>query len=197
MFCRFFEKTLQNILVVGPIYDKTEKLHKINNLIQKYDLIILNGSSCYPDNENLIERLKYIDSLLATNKVNYIVSDLDYQISLKNKLVNKWIFDKPNAINIKFSRGTQITIMAGGVLPNMSHKDLKVNLEISFVSSLGEVPWHQKYNGKLGYIISNNPLKAASPEFFNYSARIGTTLQTGRVYAQQVNENGLQKTFLL
>ena len=197
MHCKFFEKNIKNVLVIGPIYNKIEKLNKIFNFIEKYDLIIINGNICFPNDENVQARIGIVDQLMTTNKVVYNAGNFDYQCMLENIFVKKWLADKPNVVGVKFLRGTRLIVVSGGLLPNMALEDLQANLKISFVSELGEVPWHLKYNGKLGYVISNNPLKNSSPEFFNYSARIGTKMENSRVYGQEMNENGLQKTFLV
>jgi hypothetical protein len=197
MHCKFFEKNVQNVLVIGPIYDKIDKLNKIFDFIKKYDLIVINGNICFPNDEKIQDRIAIVEQLLQTNKVIYNVGNFDYQCMLTNNIVKKWIDDKPNVVGVKFVRGTRLIIVSGGLVPNMTWEDLQGNLKISFVSEVDDMPWHLKYNGKLGYVISNNPLKNGPPEFFNYSARIGTKSENPRVYGQEVNENGLQKTFLI
>ena len=187
------------VLVIGPIYDNFEILLKIEKLVNQYDRVIFNGSLTYPlDNFKTCQRLEHMSDLLKLEKVIYNISDIDYKLSMTNNMVADWLKHKPNAVNIKFNRGTSVLIISGGISPEMKqYKDLESNLELSFVKEINNKSWHYSYNGRFGYVVSNNLLSEEEPKFFNYSAQIGIKHDKGKVYAQEINENGLGNTFLL
>ena len=71
MTAHILSKNMNKVLVVGPVYDKIEKLHNAINMIPHYDYVIFNGGLCYP-NSNLLEvkdRLSRMDKLIKTKKV--------------------------------------------------------------------------------------------------------------------------------
>ena len=189
---------LNKILVVSPIYNKIEKIDRVINLLNKYDLTILNGNICYPYDETVQDRIKIVDSLIKEKRVIYVAGDLDYKTMLSHDDVRDWLIAKPNIVKVTFKRGTNILITCGGILPYMNNENIQNNLEVSFVNYLNGQPWQLKYGGKLDYVISNNPVSTKDPEFFNYSARIGSEYGDNvKIYGQVVNGNGLQETILL
>src|SRR5690606_2356219 len=97
----------------------------------------------------------------------------------------EWIFSKPNIIDIKYP-STNYLICSGGIIN-------KIDIKCSFISYIDGISWHEKYGGAFGYVISNNPL-GNEPEFYNFSCRLGSD---NAVYAQEVSETGLLKTFKL
>jgi hypothetical protein len=190
---------LNNALVVGPIYDNLHVLEKTSELVKKYDYVIFNGCLTYPiDNFKVYQRMRLMTDLIRSPKVIYNVSGLDYKLSMKDDQIAAWLKDKPNAVNIKFNRGTFVLVVGGGITPQMKkYHDLNDNLELSFVDKINNKPWHQYYDGRFGYVISNNSVSVNEPKFFNYSAQIGIEYNQNKVYAQEIKENGLQNTFLL
>ena len=54
------------ILVVGPIYDKMEKLSIVENLMPEYQFVIFNGGLCFPadDLTQLKIRINKMQNLL-------------------------------------------------------------------------------------------------------------------------------------
>lgn len=202
--------TLQNsnhkILVVGPLYDQIKKLEVIENIADKYDIIIFNGNLCYPNN-NLLEiedRIEKIDKYLKTGKFIYNLGNYDLlllkQLEIENKQekIENWLKNKPNVVIINFESQSSLIVTCGGILPKMTKADLYNNLETSFISKVNDKIWHYLYGGSYGYIISNNPLTDNYPSFYNYSAQIGNKYSENvKVYAQEVDQYGLKKTILL
>lgn len=89
-------------------------------------------------------------------------------------------------------------VTGGGILPSMNRDVLIDNLETSFVSNIDQVPWHKKYTGLIGYVISNNPLTSQKPKFYPFSAQIGNVYsEKVQVYAQEAEVYGLKRTILL
>lgn len=197
----------EKILVVGSIYDKLDKLSKVNDMISNYHITIFNGNLLYPfdDMDKIKDRIKRMDDLLETGKVIYNLGN--YDLKLLNILfegreyleIQKWIITKPNVIAVDFANTSSILIMSGGVTPSINtRKSLIDNLEVSFVSCINEKPWQIYYGGGLGYIISNNPSTTCEPKFFGYSAQIGTKYsEQSEVYAQEIDQNGLKNTIKL
>lgn len=187
------------ILVIGAIYNQINKLKQIFDYLDQYQLVILIGNICYPFDNEVDNRIKLINKLFSYNNFIYVAGDLDYQSSLKNEEIESWLLSKPNIVSIEFYNSTKISAVCGGLLPNYKLQDLYSNLEIVFVSRVGDTPWHLQYGGKMGYVISNNPLaEDKDPDFFNYSARIGNKFKiNNKIYAQEVDEYGLKKTLLI
>lgn len=194
--------TLQNhfdtILIVGPIYDKIDKLDKIKEISKNYDLTILNGNICYPF-EDAEKRIEYLETYLSSNVI-YNVGNFDLQLlqQTNSKETQNWINTKPNVIKIEFKNKLCLIVTSGGISPKMKMADLDDSIETSFISQINEKPWHLTYGGGYGYVISNNPLTSSPPEFYNYSAQIGNFYSdTFKVYAQEADQYGLKDTILI
>jgi hypothetical protein len=189
----------QKVLVVGPIYDKIEKLQKIKEIEHNYQYIIFNGNLLYPyvNTNELEERIKLFDN----KKWLFNVGQFDLLALLNRELssnVSKWINSKPNVIIIEFINKTNLIILGGGVIPKMNKRDLLDSLEVSFVSNFNNEIWHKSYGGGYGYIISNNPLTDKEPAFYNYSMQLGNVFSPdNKVYAQEADQYGLKETILL
>ena len=206
MVVKNIHKSANKILVVGPIYDQIDKLNKIEEMLPNYDRIIINGSLCYPFNnlEQVQQRVSRISQLLRSYKIVYNISRHDllcaqhlYNNSKYPKLLN-WILNKPNITTITFQNQTNLIVTGGGITSTMNRDMLYDNLETSFVSNIGQEPWHKKYVGMLGYVISNNPLTNQKPKFYPYSAQIGNIYSENvKVYAQEAEPFGLKRTILL
>jgi hypothetical protein len=193
------KKCNQKVLIVGPLYDKFEKILKIKQIQDNYQFIIFNGNISYPfiSNEDLESKIDILDQ-----NSNWIfnVGKHDLKILLNTQLSNKiktWISNKPNVIIIEFINKTNLIVLDGGILPSFSKTDLLDNLEVTFVSHFNNESWHKSYGGSYGYVISNNPLNNGNPEFYNYSMQLGNTYDSGKIYAQEADEYGLKETILL
>jgi hypothetical protein len=195
----------EKLLIVGPVYDKVDKIEKAAMLASKYQFVIFNGNMCYPyDDIALIKsRIKLIEGYL---KQNIFYNLGGYDIKLLNILrenneyddVQHWILSKPNVIIADYER-SRFIITGGGIPARMTQViELSNNIETSFVSYIDSSPWHKYYSGKLGYVVSNNPLTKIAPEFYNFSAQIGNVYsEDNEVYAQEIDEYGLKETILL
>jgi hypothetical protein len=201
------KKNMNKVLVVGPIYDKLDKLNNVINLIDNYDQVIFNGGLCYPDINPLEikNRLSKMDKLIKSKKVIYNIDAHDLRCAHKYNSLNidseivDWVWSKPNVIIIMFVKQQTTTIVTGGgINPSMNYHTLSDNLETSFISKINGVSWHQLYGGMSGYIISNNPLTFQEPQFHKFSAQIGNAYgHETQVYAQELDGLGLKKTILL
>lgn len=204
MVAQIIRNVSEKILIVGPVYDNVDKLLKVETLIPNYQYVIFNGNLYYPfcNLSDLQDRLDIMTRLIKTGKVIYNLGDNDYLLidGLMTEYpdsIGDWYLQRPNVVMIEFTNSTQIIVTSGGVIPKMNKEKLMDNLETSFVSKIKDKPWHELYKGAYGYIISNNPLSAESPEFYNHSMRIGTTKESGTVFAQEASQFGLKETILL
>ena len=195
-------KIKEKILVVGSVFDKTDKIDKIKEIIANYYVIIFNGNLLYPfdDMDKLILRIKLINELIETKKVIYNLGSYDLKLfsmlnyNNKHTDIQKWILSKPNVIAIDFNNSSSVIILNGGLTPKINSRlMMKDNLELSFISYIDNKPWQNYYGGQLGYIISNNPSNTDNPHFFPYAAQIGTKYsKDSNIYAQEVDQSGLK-----
>jgi hypothetical protein len=189
------------ILVVGPLYSNIEKLSVLTDMMPEYDWIIFNGGLCYPsgDLSQVRDRIARMNKLVEeTGKVIYVTGRSDYilysNLEEKDKDIAQWIRTRCNILIADFP-GRTVLVMDGGLPRGIKGRAaLQDNLEISFVSGIDGKPWHEWYDGRLGYIISNNPMTSKFPQYYNCSMQLG---HSSSLYAQEVGELGLQRTILL
>lgn len=207
MVAKIINKDINQILVVGPIYDKINKYLNIEKLIHNYDYVIINGGLNHPSFKliDIKNKIEIIDKLINTGKVIYNLDCNDlllaYNLYYSKEYddVLNWIWRQPNIVLVYWKRNQTATIItAGGVSPKMNREYLLDDLETSFISKINGKNWHEIYGGMYGYIISNNPLTSKAPEFYKFSAQIGNKLDDNtEVYCQEVNGLGLKSTILL
>lgn len=163
-----------NVVIVAPIYNKIDKLVKIENIISKNTILILNGDVCYPyENIQEIEnRIKTLNAFIEKYSAYYLIGNKDLLCLSDNKynnFIKKWIDKQKLTLTIKFNNNTITTILHGGITESMkSFEDLN-NLEVCFVNKIDNRLWHESYNGRFGDIISSNPNSKDGIKFFNHS----------------------------
>lgn len=122
----------------------------------------------------------------------------------------KWLKHLPLSLSFEFCNGSRVTVVHGGVRPCHTWEDLVRNIEVCYARLLdkkgklikmkkkivdgkkifypakpnGKV-WHEKYDGRFGYIISgHNSQKDGIPKFYDYSCNIDTACyHTGKLTA--------------
>lgn len=196
----------KKILVVGPLYDKIEKLSSKQSLFDEHELIIFNGNLTFP-NGNLQEvenRIKIMEEKLQPDKFIYNLADQDLILMLdlhenrKSSFILDWLKTKSNVVIINFINQSNLIITGGGLSPNMLRSDLYNNLEITFVSVINASSWHELYGGAYGYVISNNPLTKEFPKFYNFSLQLGNKYdQNNEAYAVSIGKNGIDRIFAI
>ncbi len=195
-------KNYQKILVVGPIYDRLDKLLKVEQMMPDYDYTIVNGNLYYKfcDLDLFQKRLDVMDRMIQTKKAFFNLGDQEIMLlegvlmDCPNQIVDR-LYNKPNVIFLDFDNQSNYLITSGGITPKMTKDKLADNLEVSFVSNIGGTSWHELYNGNMGYVISNNPLTYEAPKFHRYSAQIGNYYGIEhQVYAQEIDKFGLKET---
>jgi hypothetical protein len=194
-------KSFKKILIIGPIYDKIDKLSVISDMASNYDCIIFNGGICFPGEEEQVKkRIDKMKQFIDTYKSIYIAGRTDYLFA--NKTKNKEIYDWINSCsNIGiFEFPTRFVLVMDGGIPNNIYvrSQLYDNLEVSFVSKIDNKPWHEIYDGSVGYVISNNPLTSGPPQYYNHSMRLGNFYNSNApIYAQEADEIGLKRIILI
>jgi hypothetical protein len=194
-------KSLQKLLVVGPVYNKLNKIDEIEKLIPEHDWTIFNDSITFTNNHipTLVSQLERMDQLLASGKVIYNAGSIDWTVANQMDILQpdqlkiaQWIQNKPNVVIANFNGSFQLVVVSGGIPADIiSHEQLNDNMEVSFVPHP-----HQTYPGGLGYVICNGPLTPWAPKFYRYSMQIGNTIE-GQVYALQIDRNGVKRTILV
>ena len=193
---------LENLLVVGPFYNKLEKLAEIVKWLPEYDCIIFNDGIAYTyDNiESIIYRTKVMDQLLETKKVIYNKGNIDCKIfnqldwsNPQHLYLEHWLKDKPNLVSINLNDSYQLLITSGGIPPEIY--SINKLYEKAVQASFTEHP-HETYSGGLGYVISNQPYTKWAPKYYRYSVQMGNTIE-GQVYALKVNKNGIHRTIIV
>lgn len=193
-------------LVVGPIYNKIDKLNKIKSLMPDYDFVIFNGNLCYPfdDLDKVRNRIQVLNEYLEAGTSFYVLGNYDLQLlfyldkTKEAQDIQNWLQKHSNIIIVNYDSQQSLIVTCGGISPQMEKRDLLENIEISFISQIDGYSWHKWYGGGYGYIISNNPLTSGPPQFHNFSAQIGNIPdKIGQVYAQEVTPLGLGKTISL
>ncbi|CAM6006398.1 unnamed protein product [Sphagnum balticum] len=190
---------VEDVLVIGPLYDRIDRLSEAQKHFEDYDLVIFNGNLCFPsDNLSEVEHRIQEMSQVLNSKIVYNVGRYDLQLLTKlrrdgiHDAICSWIAPRPNVIIVPFRTGNTLIVTDGGVTPEMKLADLSSNLETSFVSKIKDSSWHRWYGGGMGYIISNNPLTTKPPQYYNFSAQIGNVYcEKVLTYAQAVTGPGL------
>jgi len=173
------------------MHDHEKVLAYANDMAKNYDLIVFNGGLCQ---KNVGERISAMQEFLAGHKAIYIAGRIDYCSA--NEEASSWINQQCNVAMFEFQM-RKLLVMDGGIpKTTQSKSQLFDNLELSFVSTIDAKPWHQSYNGRFGYVISNNLMTDDLPQYHTYSMQIGCKTDE-RTYAQEVDEIGLKQLFLI
>lgn len=190
-------KSIQKVLVVGPINNKLDKLDVLEKMLPEFDQVVINGNSSFDDhNLSVAQQItNRLDQLISTGKVVYNTSGADLLFASKldpSNPIEKWIHDKPNVVLIDFGGSFQCVVVSGGIPSHLTTQDqLLDNIEVSFAPHP-----HETYSGGLGYVICNSPLTKWAPKFYRYSVQLGNTPE-GQVYAFKMDRNGIRRTILL
>lgn len=128
-----------------------------------------------------------------------------------------WFDRQPLAIEFTFeSTGNKVLLVHGGVTPLMTYKDLEDQLDIVYVRYVDNegkhvpfkrvkkdgytffemvregVIWHEKYDGRFGYVVSGHSSQMdGKPKFYNYSANLDTgCFETGVLTVLEFTDQG-------
>jgi predicted phosphodiesterase len=129
----------------------------------------------------------------------------------------RWWRERPIVLTFEFQKGKMVTVVHAGITPNMTEDDLSNNVEVCFVRDVdtqgnmipitvihdaygnkvyrnkveGGVNWHNKYNGRFGYVVSGHAASKDGPLYFNNSCNLDTKIyETGILSGQVFLPNG-------
>jgi hypothetical protein len=189
-------KSVQNILVIGPFYNK---LDQIQDIFPQYDRIIFNDGITFSDNNISATKsqIGMMDRLLASGRVVYNVGCIDLCIANQMDILNSqqlaianWIQTKPNIVKVDFGGSFRVLIMSGGIPTHITKlEQLNDNVEVSFATHP-----HSTYSGGLGYVVCNGAERL--PQYHPYSVQLGSAVQ-GQLCALHMDRNGIKKTILV
>lgn len=191
-----------NLLIVGPLYNKTNKLSQLEQMIKSNHTVIFMGDTCFPYEKfsEVSSRLNEIKSFMENKNAHYILGDKDLLYMNKTFSTDaenhKWIISQQVAIRCMFDNQTSVLLTHGGIWPKHTTWDeLTRDFEIAFISNLPEVkqPWHKGYNGRFGYVISAHPgNKSYEVQKFNHSMALDTdAYESDKVAVVEYGPNGL------
>ena len=128
-----------------------------------------------------------------------------------------WWRRQPLALSFQFESGSRLTVVHAGVTPHHTWGDIKKDIEVVYVRDVDEdgrmIPliwkdingvstlvkskeggdsWHQKYDGRFGYIASGHAAqKDGEAKFYKFSCNLDSAVyDTGILTAQVFEEDG-------
>lgn len=165
------------IAIISSLNGNYFVLDKIENLSKIYEKIILNG--------NLF--INTYKDIYLNNNVLYCIGAEDLLFFRHNYKYLEMIDIFSTEISVAIG-GNKYLICNGGPIKN------KNPFASSFLNTINGVNWHKLYTGSSGYVISNTPINVEKPTFYNYSCSLG---HKSKIFVQEVNKFGLQKTYEL
>lgn len=192
---------------VGDVYDKGFGIPAAESITDILRNFAMRGQACVVRGNH---ELKHIRRAQKENK------------PLSSQLA--WWDSQPIVISFVFSNNTKLTVVHGGVTPSHTSDDLGADIEVCYVRDLDEkgqmiklrwveedgkktikpekpggVSWHEKYDGRFGYIAAGHqPQKDGKAKFYNYSCNLDSACYaTGVLSCQLFNEKGLGEFFTI
>lgn len=211
------------ITVIGDIHEHDEQFYNLLDIVKpsKQNILVsvgdIYGKGFGLEAANKITRT-FKD--LVEKKSGYVVQgNHEYKRIKGSQILNEeltWFSKQPFSLCFKFSSGTRLVVIHGGVKPNHKWEDLNSSSDVLFIRTLDEngdyiplkwieqngkkirVPkkngrnWHEVYDGRFGYIASGHSAQTDGvPKFFSYSCNLDTAVyETGILTAQRFNESG-------
>jgi hypothetical protein len=220
------------LLVIGDVHEHPEQFNKVIDYLDRSSNTILVSVGDIFDKgfgENVgYEILNKIRDLHNQNKAYLVKGNHELKkirLAKRNNEFNQsleWLDRQPISLQFNFTSGNLVTILHAGILQSHSLEDLKNDISISYIRTIGNdgkmIPmvkkevdgvfkfversvgksWHELYDGRFGYIIAgHDPQEDGIPKFYNYSANIDTCvfktgLLTGLIYSSKGKEDIVQ-----
>lgn len=197
--------TKRILISVGDVYDKGEGHHVAERIIRRIQGLHNNGWA-YMVRGNHEQR----------NIKNIKISGDRLTPELK------WCKKLPLTLSFTFSNQNRITIVHAGVTPHHTWGNVSNNTEVMYVRSLDEyncpiplewvddngvkklralkdgVVWHERYDGRFGYILSgHDSQKDGIVKFYKHSCNLDTKCYATGILAGQVVADGVCKDLIL
>lgn len=196
----------QRLLIVGPIYNRTDKLAALEKFYNPGDILVFIGDIAYPYKyfSDVTKRIHELQGFAEGKKFFYILGDKDLlfmkQTYTSHADTYDWFNQQTIAIRFTFENNSSVLVLHGGIM--MKHKileELNGDLELSFVNNLPDSKknWHKNYDGRFGYVVSSHPAnKKNKPEMYNYSSSLDTNCHESNILVvQELNDKGVVETF--
>lgn len=196
----------KSLLVVSPLYNKTDKLYAINSLINENRTIAFLGDTCHPYDKfsEVPPRINQIREFMEGKDAHYVLGDKDLTYAQKTFSTHvdnrEWLALQQGIIKFVFQNQTSALVLHGGILPrHTTWSELVNDMEVVFIANNPSVnkPWHKQYNGRFGYVLSaHGATNPGEVEMFNHSIALDTlAYESNKVAVQEFTENGLGETF--
>jgi predicted phosphodiesterase len=214
-----------SVCFVGDIHEHEEQFYKLVDLWRPSDKKwLVSVGDIYDKGFGVDSANKIIRTFMELNDkgVGFVVKGNHELKKIKKERKNglsyelQWLSTQPLSLSFEFKKGKIVTVVHGGVTPNMYKDDLTKNIEVCFVRDVdpdgdmiqiqliesegkkiyknkkeGGVNWHKKYNGRFGYIVSGHAANEEGPLYFNNSCNLDTKVsETGILSAQVFLPNG-------
>lgn len=192
--------TKRILVCLGDVYDKGEGHHVAERIINKIRGLVENG---------------WAYMVRGNHEQRIIKRTIDEKKELSPEL--EWCAQLPLVLSFIFSNNNRITVVHAGVTPNHTWDNVSTNTEVMYVRTLDEkdrpIPlvwteiegtkklkaerpgtlWHERYDGRFGYIISGHDSQADGvPKFYKHSCNIDTKCySTGILTGQIVSQGSL------
>lgn len=198
----------KNLLVVGPLYNKLEKLYAIEPLVKDNSIVVLLGDICFPYEKysDVPSRIEQMKLFMEGKDAHYVLGDKDLVYMQKTFAAHAdthdWLAVQPLAVRFVFENQTSALVVHGGILPrHTTWGEISDDLEISFITNVPTInkPWHRVYNGRFGYVLSSHPAtKENEAVKYEHSISLDTNAhETDKVAVQEFTEKGLGETFYI
>lgn len=196
----------QRLLVVGPIYNRTDKLFLLDKLCKPDDRIVFLGdvSLPYKSKSEVTKRIQEIQAFSESHKSFYVLGDEDL-LFMKDSYVSHadaydWFNQQSITIRFTYKNNSNVMVVHGGIpTKNKTLESLDNDLELIFESksSNAKKKWHKTYDGRFGYVVSSHPpVQSDKAEIHNHSMSLDSQCHTKEVLlVQEVNDKGLGETF--
>lgn len=198
----------KSLLVVGPLYNKMDKLFALTPLIKEDSIVVFLGDIAYPFNKfsDVPPRIETIKTFMEGKDCHYVLGDKDLIYMQKtfssSADTHEWLSKQSTAIRFMFDNGTSVLAVHGGILPrHTTWGEVNSDLEISFITEVTSIKksWHKLYNGRFGYVVSSHLAnKDNKVEIHKHSISLDTNAHESDVVAvQEFTKNGLGQTFYI
>lgn len=172
---RFTAENAANGIRIYSNYFELE--NKSNYLDDTVTHVILGGIR----RDRVAEDVQEIKTISQTHHVIYIMSTVDHQLAeelgrdnrtykMAAELTMFW-----SLAHFKFKNNTQLICVFGGIDPLVStYERLYSEINVCATDLINEKTWHQYYDGRFGFVVSNNSLND-KPGWYPASLSIGVT----------------------
>jgi hypothetical protein len=200
-----FDINEERILIVGPLYNKLDKLVSLKQIYKPNDILVFLGDTCYPykNTAEVVKRLNELTVFFEGKTSHYLLGERDLlfksQIKTAHSDAYYWLNSKLLGIRFIYKNQSSVLMIHGGILPkHQKISDLNNDPEVSFITEANEKKnWHKSYDGRLGYILSSHPAnKEPKVQHYKYSSSLDTLCyETNILAVQEFTHKGLGQTF--